>query len=472
MEPVATVLTAGGLTGVLLWCARRWPALAWVGLVPMFAALPTLSAPQALVSAAIAGVLTIVPMVADRTQRPLWALATFSSATSWGLAYGCANVILHDLARPWAAVVLPLATVAATLPMRSVGAPRWINNPIAASQQRWLPIVHVAGLGGDLAVTATLGALNAGLSLLWRTPQLDTDGALAGWAAVAAAMAALGYGAWRYGRAGRLADGAERVRMAAVVANVRAPEQAPITGLWALQSPEAADVPGALKRYAPHIEQAARAGAELVVLPECAVCVDENSRQEWLGGLAITAQSLQLAIVAPFFDVSALRNELAVIDARGRIVGSYEKQHPVPKLEPKRGAKRAPGPYFVSTRARTLPLSTVICADNDYGDLVPTVRRVGGVLSVPANDWPVFEHLHHRAAVWSAAISGAPVVRSTGHGISAVYDGAGRVLASQSSLEGPVVLIADVPLAPSLLQAPRREESPSAQRTANQSVTA
>jgi hypothetical protein len=42
--------------------------------------------------------------------------------------------------------------------------------------------------------------------------------------------------------------------------------------------------------------------------------------------------------------------------------------------------------------------------------------------------------------------TGATVVRATGHGISAIFDGTGRVLACASSASGPVVLVADAPV--------------------------
>ena len=116
-------------------------------------------------------------------------------------------------------------------------------------------------------------------------------------------------------------------------------------------------------------------------------------------------------------------------------------------MEPKPTLRTPPGPHHVKTRARTLPLSTVICVDLDYADVIGAAKQAGGVLHAPSNDWPIFERMHHRTAVWAAAMSGVPVLRSTGHGISSVRDGAGRVLASQSSLTGPVTLVVDVPLA-------------------------
>jgi apolipoprotein N-acyltransferase len=69
------------------------------------------------------------------------------------------------------------------------------------------------------------------------------------------------------------------------------------------------------------------------------------------------------------------------------------------------------------------------------------------VLCAPSNDWlDGFEERHHRTAVWAAVRTGTTVVRATGHGISAVFDGTGRVLARASSANGPVVLVVDAPV--------------------------
>lgn len=451
MGELGQALAAGVVSGGLVRAAGRWPILAWIALVPIFVVSMRMSALHAALAGALAGVTAVVSIVADRTQRRLIPLALASSAASWGVAYGCAASILQGLPVAWSALVLPLAAVAALLPMRVAGAPRWLSNPLARTQERWLAVVHIAGLGGDLAVAAVLAAASAGFALLWPAPAPGSEQAskLIALADAVFVVVALVYGGLRFLRARRSADGASRVRMAAVAANVPPPppESGPLTGQWALLSPHARDIAAALERYEPHILRAARDGAELILLPECAVCVNESSRATWLETLASWAKRERVAIVAPFVDESVPSNELAVIDASGRVVGGYEKQHPAPRLEPRPSVRTNPGPYSVLTRTGALPLSTVICVDNDYADLLATARHAGGVLGVPANDWPIFEDLHHQTAVWSAAISGVPVLRSTGHGISSVYDGAGRVLVAQSSLGGPVVLVADVPIA-------------------------
>ena len=111
-----------------------------------------------------------------------------------------------------------------------------------------------------------------------------------------------------------------------------------------------------------------------------------------------------------------------------------------------------PGPVSIPagrTGDDAATLSTVICVDLDYADLIAPVQAAGGILVVPANDWfQGFDELHNRTAVWSAVMTGVSVLRATGHGISSVTDGSGRVLARQSSERGPVVLVADVPCAP------------------------
>ena len=77
-------------------------------------------------------------------------------------------------------------------------------------------------------------------------------------------------------------------------------------------------------------------------------------------------------------------------------------------------------------------------------DWVHPVARAGGLLAVPANDWREVQEAHHRVATWAAVIAGLPVIRATGHGVSAIIDAAGRVLERGSSFDRPVVLVADV----------------------------
>ena len=450
MSEVWQAVALGTLSAGLCWVAQRprLAVLAWLALVPLDIVVLTKPPLYALIAAGWAGMLCTTPVVVDRTQQRLIRLVAVSSALSWSAAYGLGCWVYQHVATPWAAVLLLTAAgVCALLPLRIAGAPRWVYNPIARTQESCLPVVHIARLGGDLLVSAVLVGVNGAIALLLSAapPSAAHVGAAA--SVLIGAALALGYGMQRLRRITRTIDGAERVRMAAVAVNVPPPAESAITGVWAALSPLAGDVAGALARYEQPLQRAAAEGAEIVILPECAVLVDDATRATWLDSLAGWAKRERVAIIAPYVDGSVPSNELAIFDASGELVARYEKQHPAIGLEPRPSARTPPGPHRIRTRHRTLPLSTVICVDLDYADVVRVARKVGGVLHAPSNDWPIFEHMHHRTAVWAAAMSGVSVLRSTGHGISSVRDGAGRVLAAQSSLSGPVVLVVDVPLA-------------------------
>ena len=199
-----------------------------------------------------------------------------------------------------------------------------------------------------------------------------------------------------------------------------------------------------------HVRRAAEAGARLVVLPEVCVCVDDTTRARWMEVIRQWARDHDMTVVAPFFDSGVPVNTLVIVDGSG-VVATYDKQHPARGLEPKRRARTCPGIATVrAAHGDDVTLSTVICVDLDYGDLVAPVRRAGGLLVCPSNDWfGGFEERHHRTAVWSAVCTGVTALRSTGHGISAAFDGSGLVIARQSSEGGPVVLVFDAPVAPS-----------------------
>lgn len=412
---------------------KTLPLLGWCVLVPV-ALLALLRTPlEAGLAAGLVGGLASASGVWSRTLRALVPVTAATSTLSWGASAAGAAWLAKG---PWLVVALPLAMVVAVLPLRLIGgAPRFVNNPLARTQQPWLAVVHTARLGGDLMTTAVLATASTSVAL-----------ALCGhfWAAAAGAgfvVAVLTFGWASLRRAtGRAGQGRLR-RVAAVVVDGKPPEHGELTGLWPVQSPEYRDVEGTLTRYWPHVEEAARQGAKVIVLPEVSLFAENGAPARWCAAVEDWARALDVAIVAPYFDAAIPLNTLAVIDKSG-VVAHYQKQHPARGAEPPRLAKMEVGPDRLATGAA---LSTAICVDLDYSDTAHSARRAGTLLAAPSNDWfGGFEVLHHRSAVWAAVMGGVPIVRSTGHGISSIYDGAGHVLNQQCSADGPVVLVADV----------------------------
>ena len=433
-ESVALGLATGLTAGALLTLGARLPALAWAALVAVAAAITLGSPLEAALAGSLTGAIASTRTVASPPLRPLVPLTMVTSFAPWAVGCGASAWLIPPDQPAWVAVALPATAVLGALPLRLFGAPRWVSNPIACTQQRCLTMVHVGRFGGDPVVTTVVALGGAGL---WLLSQRSWT---VGLSAVGVVAAAWTCGAARRRAAMRRLARTRTLRVAAVVADPDG--SAEVTGPVAGGT---RDVAGTIARYAPLVAQAAERGARLVVLPEVAVFVDDTTRGAWLTAAARWARERDIVVVAPYLDTSAQRNRLAVVASDG-VRATYDKQHSARGLEPPRIERTPVGPHDV-LKAEAVNLSTVICADLDYPDHVAILRALGGVLAVPANDWFAggFAALHHDAAVWTPARSGVAMIRATGHGISSIVDGAGRILAQRSSADGPVVLVADVP---------------------------
>jgi predicted amidohydrolase len=408
------------------------PLIGWCAVFPL-ALLALLRTPlEAGLAAALVGGLASAAGVWSRTLRHLVPLTAATSAVSWGVSVALAAWLAPG---PWLVAALPLAVVAAVLPLRLLGAPRFANNPLARTQQPWLVVVHTARRGGDLMTTAVLATASTSAALAL----CDYLWAAAAGAGFVVAVLTFGWASLRRATS-RIGRSSPR-RVAAVVVDGMPPEHGELIGTWPAESPEYRDVEGTLTRYRPHVEEAARQGAEVIVLPEASFVAENGASVRWCAGVQDWARTLNVAIVAPYFDMATPVNTLAVIDKSG-VLAHHDKQHPARGAEPPRRAKMEVGPHRL---ADGTTLSTAICVDLDYSDTARSARRADALLAAPSNDWPGgFEVLHHKAAIWAAVMGGVPIVRATGQGISSIYDGAGRVLKQQSSAGGPVVLVADV----------------------------
>ncbi len=433
----------GTATASMLWKAERFPLLAWIAHAPLGLALLWCTPTQAALAGALAGGFGSAPSVLIREFRVLLPITTIPSALALCLGSALGAHAIAALGTVWLALVLPGTVLMGLMPLRVLGAPRWVSNPLACTQERCLAMVHTARAFGDLGTTSLLALFASGTALVLTSRNLSVLILALGVLTLALVFFAFGVVSLR--AAVKRMDASPRLRVAAVVAD-RPPRDNP-DGLLPIESADD-DADAAVRRYVPLVTRAVSEGAELIVLPEVSVHLDANSRERWVSAVTTWAQTHGITLVAPFFDASAPVNTLAVIDGRG-IRATYDKQHPARRMEPPRRKRCEPGPTLMRSRCGEVPLSTVICVDLDYGDMVGPLRAAGGLLAVPSNDmFGGFDRRHHRTAVWAAVTTGVSILRAAGHGISAAYDGAGRLLGASSSESGPVALTLNVPLSP------------------------
>jgi predicted amidohydrolase len=421
---------------LLLVLASRLGSLAWISLLPIgiatYADTPLLAALAGLV----AGALAAVPNHLGRFAPSFFVLLAGTLAVVWGVTFGLAAWIWPDSIPAWGAVILPAAAVAASaiprlVRMRGYGAPpRWTVNPFLLSQEGWLPVVHLARLGSDLVIPAVLGLSSAIPVVL--VVELPPSGVSVVAAAVCAMLVAcaITFGVVSYRRAIRRVEESKLIRVAAVSV-----DEGP-AGMGYR------DVDLAIRRYRPHVERAIGESARLIVLPEVAVTVTSASRGHWLEAISRWAAQGHARVVSGMLDEELHKNQLLIADETGSIAVTYDKQHPMPGVEDRRRVPMPPGLLARDPFA----VSGVICVNLDYGDMVrPSLARVE-CWPCPPTTGRHSMRLHDRNAVWAVVMAGVPMVRATGHGMSSVYDAAGRVIARQSSFDGPVVLVADAPI--------------------------
>jgi apolipoprotein N-acyltransferase len=439
MQAAIAAVGLGAVSGLLAVAARRVPVLGWLILAPLAAVVYLASPAAAGLAGAVAGALAVAPAAGG---IPRWATAGVIAITAacWGVVYGLAAWLWPPGAPAWAAVIMPAAALALAAVTRFAAPPGYGGGSRFAdcflrSQQRWLPVVHVARLGTDLVI-APLLALAASIPVMLLS-QLPPAAATVGAAAVTALVVAgaLGFGAASYRHAIARVRQAPPVRVAAISVDD------PFDGCP--RSPAYRDVEARIGKYQPHIDRAAAHGAQLIVLPEHAAILTAQTRPRWLAAVSRWARQANAILVTGLFDDDVGRGQLVIADETGAIVATYEKQHPVPGAEARRKDRMPPA----LLRGGRFPVSAVICYDGNFNDLIRPVARTGGVLAIPANDWKEIEQLHSPSAVWVAVMTGVPLIRATGHGRSVVVDAAGRLIAMASSFDGPVTLVADVPLA-------------------------
>lgn len=432
MVTIVFALGLGLSSGLLIIAAARFAVLGWLMLAPLCAAVYLLPAPLAAVAGVVFGALSFVPNNWGRLAPATEMILLVPNCIVWGAGCALAAWAWPDSMPAWGALIFPLSIAAAMAIPPLAGAPRFGGNPTLRSQERWLPVVHIARLGHDLFVTALL-ALSASIPamLLVQIPPVGSTLLSAGLAAIVVALG-LAFGFASYHNAALRASIGSKLRVAAIsVAGNRTRIFDPATS---------ADVAGTIQAYAPLVAKATAENARLIVIPEVAVAVSARTRQQWLDAVSHWARQGNAIVVAGLIDRDLEKNQLVMANESGEIAVTYDKQHPVPGAESKRQVRMPPA----LLKSNGIRVSGVICVDLDYSDMIRPVARAGGVLAAPSNDWRLLEDVHHSAAVWPVVMTGVPLARAAANGTSAIFDAAGRVIESASAFDGPVVVVADV----------------------------
>jgi predicted amidohydrolase len=345
---------------------------------------------------------------------------------------------------------------------------------------RWAPL-RAQGLGPSVTVAEIPGADAFALPAETQLLVAEEPGA---WVVT-----------WMVPVAGRPVHGRARIdRTTSAVKALPAPEGPPTVRVAAVQCPSVlGDVPANTKRLGALVDEAARRGAKVVVLPETAVTgyLSQDLKTTWhvpgrpraasfpegrdpvqgaerVPGTSVLhfadlARRLGIFLTVPLLeeDLSQNRprwfNTVVLVSPRGRVVGHYRKLNPWPHPEQSWAEKGDRGLVTVDTPYGRVGLA--ICFDV-HSVLAPYAEKGLWALLYPiawvseddAADVAWFgtelpqrvkqAGFHLVGANWSVD---APQPW-TGHGHSLVVQKDGRVLASARTKVGEEIVLADLPV--------------------------
>ena len=184
-------------------------------------------------------------------------------------------------------------------------------------------------------------------------------------------------------------------------------------------------------------ELAGKGRIDIVAIPEAAIRIEKEWKDEALAPLAAAARDTGAQIVIGTIERSSVANRAFALYPDGG-TQSYDKRHLLRPLET----------YIAGTEPGLLRdgRAMAICKDMDFPRTVRGDARSGvQLMIVPASDFNRDGWIHARIAILRGVENGFAMLRSTFDGLHSVTDAQGRVVASaDTSRSGTVVLTAVV----------------------------
>ncbi len=198
------------------------------------------------------------------------------------------------------------------------------------------------------------------------------------------------------------------------------------------------------QRYPPLIQQAAKAGARLMVLPERIVSVTHQTYDTIMHLFQQAAKQHQMTLVVGIARLGEIDvNAAVIINDKGKLIGTYDKQHLLPGLE----ARFTPGDTLFYSQ-NPVTWGVAICKDMDFA--IPSEQYAHlrtQLLLVPALDFNRDAWYHGRLAIMRGIEYGFAVARASAHGYVSLSDALGRIIDMKPSFTQPsTVLVNSIPL--------------------------
>ena len=435
---LAVAAVAAAMTALLYEFVAAAPGLWPCGLLaplPILAIAPEIRTARAAQLAFLAFLIgNLVAWGGEGLSVPL--IDMLASHLAGAVVFAAFVACAAEATRRWsgwlAALVFPTLEVAFYFTL-STESPHGTWGSPAYSQVGFIALLQTTSWLGLCGVGFVMSLLPSGLAVAWYRSRWNMDGLHPALMSLTIFALALIFGWTRL----IVTPATPIVRVAMVASENLIPES---------ESTDPADAADILGHYATLIGQAAKSGAQIVVMPEKSIGVAPSYEWDVVLGLQRIAQMSRVWLVVGLNQIGRTpkRNIAVVFAPDGKIAASYAKHHLIPSLEwdYKAGSKPA---IFDAPWGRT---AVLISQDLDFPDTARELAAHDVLLVVaPASDWQGSEVIHQRMAVVRAVESGFSLVRAARGGMLSANDSRGRQIVASEPVHGEdMMATAELPI--------------------------
>ena len=184
-----------------------------------------------------------------------------------------------------------------------------------------------------------------------------------------------------------------------------------------------------IQRYVTSIEELAKLGAEVILLPEEVLSITEKDDYKVLPAFTEVAIKNKITLIAGLGTSLDKKNynSAYIFSPAEKLDLRYDKWHLVPVLE----SRFTPGNKLITMQVENKGLwGIAICRDMDYQKPALAYSKLGvNILFVPAWDFHVDDWIHARYALMRGVEGNFAMARTAQNGILTLTDSNGRIVA-------------------------------------------
>ena len=405
--------------------------LIWIAPIPIFYISLRVKPRQAFLLAFLAyliGRLSWFPYLLVVAPTPVAILFTFLLPLIFALIVVAARRINLLAEHPFSAIAFPILFTAFEYGVFLLSRDGTAAS-IAYTQSNYLPLIQIASVTGILGISFLLTFFPSAIALAWYQKEQKKEFIPLLGLSVALVAAVLIFGRLRL----KQAETGQPLQIGMAVI-----DESAYRGVYDRDSAKEMEL---TRLYLQESRRLADQGAKIILLPEKAIIVNNNTRDSVLKKFTrlATDRQVQIIIGGTNWQDGFYLNNAWVISDQGKLLADYQK---VNLFEGEILDGCRPGNKIAIYKSDTLNEGVAICKDMDFQQFIMGYsKKSPAVLFVPAWDFVQDGWLHSRMAILRGVEGGFSIARNARQGRLTLSDWRGKVLFEANSESGKRIIL-------------------------------